>query len=88
MNESEIVQSQVDETLRRSDGIAEVEDTIAPVSSDVTETSPWLDLTRWPEYIREHAFSDVARLVLLPNLMAEPILVLVVTETAPKVTNL
>lgn len=77
MNEAEFVQSQVDEALRRSDGIAEVEDTIAPISSDVTETSPWLDLTQWPEYIRGHAFSDVARLALLPNPMAEPILVLV-----------
>lgn len=42
MTEAEFVQSQVDEALRRSDSIAEVEDTIAPVESDATEASPWL----------------------------------------------
>jgi hypothetical protein len=62
MTDAESVQSQVDEALRRSDGIAEVEDTIAPVESDITEASPWLQLTRWPEYVRGNAFSDVARL--------------------------
>lgn len=77
MTKAEFVQSQVDEALRRSDSIAEVEDTMAPVESDVTEASPWLQLTRWPEYVRGHAFSDVARLAALPDPVAEPILVLI-----------
>ncbi|KAJ5117457.1 hypothetical protein N7448_011089 [Penicillium atrosanguineum] len=77
MTDAEFVQSQIDEALRRSDGIAEVEDTIAPVESDITEASPWLQLTRWPEYVRGNAFSDVARLAALPDPMTEPILVLI-----------
>lgn len=44
MIEMNFVQSQVDEALRRSDGIAEVEDK-TPMSGNVTETSPWLNLT-------------------------------------------
>ncbi|KAJ5654956.1 hypothetical protein N7490_001959 [Penicillium lividum] len=77
VTEAEFVQSQMDEALRRSDGIAEIEDTIAPVDSDATEASPWLQLTRWPEYVRGHAFSDIARLAALSDPMTEPILVLI-----------
>lgn len=67
----------MDEALRQADNIVEIEDGIAPVESDVTESSPWLELTRWPEYSRGYAFSDIASLALPPDPTAEPILSLV-----------
>jgi hypothetical protein len=76
MSEAEFVQSQVEEALRRSDGLTQAEDEIAPTQSDVdmTEVSLWLELTRWPEYVRGHAFGDLAALAALPDRTTEPTL--------------
>lgn len=76
-NDAEFIQAQVDLALLRSDGIAEAEDRIAPSEEDVTEASPWLELTRWPEYIRGHGFLEVAELTFLPDPVTEPVLVAV-----------
>ncbi|KAK5710072.1 hypothetical protein LTR17_019185 [Elasticomyces elasticus] len=38
------------------------------------EVSPWLELTRWPEYLRGHRFHDVAKLVVPPSPEKEPVL--------------
>lgn len=75
INEAAFIQAQVDFALLRSDGIADAEDKIAPAENDETEASLWLQLTRWPEYIRGHAFSDIAKLAILPDPATEPILV-------------
>ncbi|KAJ6111299.1 hypothetical protein N7486_003534 [Penicillium sp. IBT 16267x] len=77
INEAAFIQAQVDIALLRSDGIADAEDKIAPAEKDETEASPWLELTRWPEYIRGHAFSDIAKLAFHPDPTTEPILLAV-----------
>jgi hypothetical protein len=77
MTESEFIQSQVDLALLRSDGFAEAEDEIAPTDADETEASPWLKLTRWPEYTRGRGFTEVASLAFPPNPATEPILIAV-----------
>lgn len=75
MSEADFVQAQVDAAILRSDDIAAAEDAIAPTAKDVTETSPWLELTRWPEYVRGRAFREVAALAALPDPATEPILI-------------
>jgi hypothetical protein len=60
--------------MLRSDGLATDEDGIAPISNDVTERCPWLELTRWPEYVRGQCFSRLAALVALPDPQTEPVL--------------
>jgi hypothetical protein len=42
--------------------------------SSESETSPWLQLTRWPSYLNGHCLLDVAALVRQPDGAVEPIL--------------
>ncbi|KAJ5557940.1 hypothetical protein N7513_003526 [Penicillium frequentans] len=77
MKEADFIQAQVDLALLRSDGIAEAENEVAPTNNDETETSPWLELTRWPEYVRGHKFSEVASLAFPPSPVTEPVLLAV-----------
>lgn len=77
MKESDFIQAQVDLALLRSDGFAEAEDEVAPTNPDVTEASPWLELTRWPEYVRGYSFNKVASLAFPPDPATEPLLIAV-----------
>jgi hypothetical protein len=36
------------------------------------EVSPWLQLTRWPEYLAGHSFEQLAALAAMPSLATEP----------------
>ena len=45
-NEAESIKAQVDLALLRLDGIAKAEDTVTLTEKDITEASPWLELTR------------------------------------------
>jgi hypothetical protein len=47
---------------------------VAETSSE-SETSPWLQLTRWPSYLNGYYLLDVAALVRQPDGALEPILV-------------
>jgi hypothetical protein len=42
-----------------------------------SETSPWLQLTRWPSYLNGHCLLDVAALVRQPDRTLEPVLLAV-----------
>jgi hypothetical protein len=42
--------------------------------SSESETSPWLQLTRWPSYLNGHYLLDVAALFRQPDGAVEPIL--------------
>jgi hypothetical protein len=77
ITKADFIQSQVNSAPLRSDGLAKAKDKIVPTHHDETETSPWLELTRWPEYIRGHKFSKIASLAFLPNPATEAILVAV-----------
>lgn len=77
MSEADFVLAQVNDALLRSEGLAAAEDKTAPLDRDVTEASPWLELTRWPEYVGGHSFSSVAPLAALPDLTTEPLLAIV-----------
>jgi hypothetical protein len=77
MTEADFVLAQVNDALLRSEGLAAAEDETAPLDRDVTEASPWLELTRWPEYVGGHSFSSVAALAALPDRTTEPFLAVV-----------
>ena len=47
---------------------------IIEVPQSTKEVSPWLELTRWPSYLRGHNFLDLAALVMLPDPELEPVL--------------
>ena len=67
----------MDLALLRSEECAGADDAVALISNDVTEASPWLELTRWPEYVRGHSFCEVAALAFLPDPATEPVLIAV-----------
>jgi hypothetical protein len=54
-----------------------------PLWKHATEVSPWLELTRWPEYVGTCDLVAAAALGALPDPSQEPLLVLLV-ETVPE----
>jgi hypothetical protein len=46
---------------------------VSEISSE-SETSPWLQLTRWPSYLNGHCLLDVAALIRQTDRIVEPIL--------------
>ena len=51
LSEADFIHLQTMEAIHQSDGLAADEDEIAPARKDDTESSPWLELTQWPEYV-------------------------------------
>jgi hypothetical protein len=50
---AELIRARMDQALRAGEAAAEVEDGQVPaLATHPTEVSPWLELTRWPEYLR------------------------------------
>ncbi|GFF59228.1 hypothetical protein IFM46972_11324 [Aspergillus udagawae] len=49
---------------------------VPSLSTHPTKVSPWLELTRWPEYLRGQDLTAVALLSSLPNPAQEPLLAL------------
>lgn len=47
---------------------------VIPHATSMSEVSPWLDLTRWPQYLRGLKLRDVALLTAPPYLQTEPLL--------------
>lgn len=67
MSEAEFIAFQTDQAMRRSGSLAADEDEITPPYNDMTGSSPWLELTRWPVYFRGKSFSQLAARAALPN---------------------
>jgi hypothetical protein len=66
----------VDQALRAGEAAAEVEDGQVPaLATHPTEVSPWLELTRWPEYLQGQDLTTVALLGCPPDQDTEPLLV-------------
>lgn len=76
MNEADFVQAQVNQALQQSWDRAAGEQELISTNKDFTEASPWLELTRWPEYLGGYAFADVVPLAALPDVIHEPLLVI------------
>jgi hypothetical protein len=72
----ELIRARVDQALREGEAAAEVEDGQVPaLATHPTEVSPWLELTRWPEYLRGQDLTTAALLGCPPDQDTEPLLV-------------
>jgi hypothetical protein len=66
----------VDQALREEEREAETRDGQIPVpDAHPTEVSPWLQLTKWPDYLRGQDMDAVALLGGMPDPDTEPLLV-------------
>ncbi|BCR92578.1 uncharacterized protein ACHE_80478S [Aspergillus chevalieri] len=76
MGEVEFIRRQVAGALAEDAAAAEAgaQQVPDPDARAPTEISPWLELTRWPEFLRGHAFTAVAPLAAPPDPTAEPLL--------------
>lgn len=77
MSDMEFLQAQVDQVLTQgaTSTAARTAQVPDPDQRAFTEVSPWLELTRWPEFLQGHNFTAVARLGALPDPVREPLLV-------------
>jgi hypothetical protein len=73
---AELVRARVDQALREGEAATEWEASQVPaLDPHPTEVSPWLELTRWPEYLRGQDLTTVALLGTLPDPREELLLV-------------
>jgi hypothetical protein len=73
---AELIRARVDQALLAGEAAAEVEDSQVPaLATHPTKVLPWLELTRWPEYLRGQDLTAVALLGCLANQDTEPLLV-------------
>lgn len=72
---AELIRARVDQALREGEAAAEIEDGQVPViDPHPTAVCPWLELTRWPEYLRGQDLTAVALLACPPDPASEPLL--------------
>jgi hypothetical protein len=72
--EAEYIRAQIDEALEQGDReTSALEDRILDNAAP-TEVSPWLEMTRWSEYLHGHSFIEIALLASPANLASEPLL--------------
>jgi hypothetical protein len=73
---AERIRACVDQALREGEAAAEIENGQVPaIDPHPTAVSPWLELTRWPEYLRGQDLAAVALLGCLPDPAMELVLV-------------
>jgi hypothetical protein len=73
---AELIHARVDQALRAGEAAMEVEDGQVPaLATHPTKVSPWLELTRWPEYLQGQDLTAVALLGCPPNQDIELLLV-------------
>jgi hypothetical protein len=75
LSEYDYIRLQIDEALEEGDQEAKAREGIILDNATQTEVSPWLEMTRWPKYLKGHSFSEVAPLASPADSMSEPILV-------------
>lgn len=69
------IEAQINTALARSEAMIDVASKTIQSHSVPTEASPWLDMTRWGDYLRGYSFQQVAPLGATPDLSQEPLLV-------------
>jgi hypothetical protein len=73
---AELVRARVDQALREGEAATEWAASQVPVlDPHPTKASPWLELTRWPDYLRGQDLTVAALLGCPPDLDTEPLLV-------------
>ncbi|KAF7184232.1 hypothetical protein CNMCM7691_004918 [Aspergillus felis] len=75
MTPAEWIHTCVDQALWEGQAAAKIKDGQVPaVDPHPTAVSPWLELTRWPEYLQGQDLAAVVLLGCLPNPTTEPVL--------------
>ncbi|KAF9882991.1 hypothetical protein FE257_004361, partial [Aspergillus nanangensis] len=70
-----IIRARVEQALQEGQAAAEqVDSQIPTIDPHPTAVSPWLELTRWPEYLRGQDRTAITLLGCLPDATAEPLL--------------
>jgi hypothetical protein len=80
--EAEFVRAYVDQALQQGRAAAEIQDGQMPETKHPSEVSPWLELTRWAQYLRGQDLAAVAQLGSPPEPSTEPLLVAIATSVA------
>lgn len=75
LSESDYIRLQINEALEEGDQEAQAREAVIRDNATQTEVSPWLEMTRWPKYLKGYSFGEVAPLASLADPMSEPILV-------------
>ncbi|KAF7174593.1 hypothetical protein CNMCM5623_008254 [Aspergillus felis] len=74
---AEQIRAHINQALQEREAAAELTNSQVPsLSAHPTKVSPWLELTRWPEYLQGQDLTAVALLGNLPNPAQEPLLAL------------
>jgi hypothetical protein len=74
---AERIRAYIDQALREAEAVAMlVNGQVPSLEGHPTEVSPWLELTRWPEYLWGQDLTAVALLGCLVDLVEEPLLAL------------
>jgi hypothetical protein len=74
MTAAEFARAQVERVLAANEEQAQAQTHHVDVDKHPTEVSPWLELTRWPEYLHGQDLVAAAALAQLPDPATEPLL--------------
>ncbi|KAL3703710.1 hypothetical protein TMatcc_009399 [Talaromyces marneffei ATCC 18224] len=68
------IEVQINTALARSEAMIDIASKTIQSHGAPTEASPWLDMTRWGDYLRGYSFQQVAPLSATPDPSQEPLL--------------
>ncbi|KAE8359040.1 hypothetical protein BDV27DRAFT_163026 [Aspergillus caelatus] len=74
MSKAEFIQSQINQVYEQDQQAQAIEQQSIPIEKHSSEVSPWMELTRWPEYLRGKNLAAVAPLGSIPDSEKEPLL--------------
>jgi hypothetical protein len=69
------IEAQINTALARSEAMMDMASKTVQSYGAPTEASPWLDMTRWGDYLRGYSFTQVVPLGAHPDPLQEPLLV-------------
>lgn len=74
LSPTDSMRAQIEEQLVDSAAVTEQWRQTIPNAATVAEVSPWLEMTRWPKYLKGHNFTAAAALAVKPDCVTEPLL--------------
>lgn len=75
LSKANYIRTQIDEALEEGDQEVKACEDIILDNAAQTEVSPWLEMTRWPRYLKGYSFGEVVPLASSADPTSEPILV-------------
>ncbi|OOO04500.1 hypothetical protein AFCA_000004 [Aspergillus flavus] len=74
MSKAEFIQSQINQAYEQDQQAQAIQQQSIPIEKHSSEVSPWMELTRWPEYLQGQNLVSVAPLGSMPDSEKEPLL--------------